>query len=132
MLSRPLSLDNTWDATYRVPVFSEPACGGGSRMTFDEILTQVLGLLRREGRELGLFVEGRPSGEEGLRIAEAVEHSGSLMVASWGAGVLSLRHGDLPRALLLLERAVSICQDPDLSVWFTRIAPYLGMAYALT
>jgi tetratricopeptide (TPR) repeat protein len=81
--------------------------------------------------ELGLFAEGRPSGEEGLRIAEAVEHSGSLMVASWGAGVLSLRHGDLPRALPLLERAVSICQDPDLSVWFTRIAPYLGMAYTL-
>src|SRR5215813_7982914 len=50
MLSCPLSLDNTWDATYRIPVFSEPACGGGSRMTFDEILTQVLGLLRREGR----------------------------------------------------------------------------------
>jgi tetratricopeptide (TPR) repeat protein len=81
--------------------------------------------------ELGLFVEGSPPGEEGLRIAEAVVHSGSLMVASWGAGVLSLRHGDLPRALLLLERAVSICQDPDLSVWFTRIVPALGMAYTL-
>ena len=81
--------------------------------------------------ELGLFAEGRPPGEEGLRIAEAVEHSGSLMVASWGVGVLSLRHGDLPRALPLLERAVSICQDPDLSVWFTRIAPSLGMAYTL-
>ena len=71
------------------------------------------------------------AGEEGLRISEAVEHSGSLMVASWGAGVLSLRHGDLPRALPLLERAVSICQDPDLSVWFTRIAPSLGMTYTL-
>jgi tetratricopeptide (TPR) repeat protein len=81
--------------------------------------------------ELGLFAEGRPPGEEGLRIAEAVEHSASLMVASWGAGVLSLRHGDLPKALPLLERAVSICQDPDLSVWFTRIAPYLGMTYTL-
>ena len=64
--------------------------------------------------ELGPFAEGRPPGEEGLRIAEAVEHSGSLMVASWGVGVLSLRHGDLPRALPLLERAVSICQDPDI------------------
>src|SRR5262245_1761633 len=45
-----LCLDNSGDSTYRVPVFSEATCGGGSRMTFDEILTQVLELLRREGR----------------------------------------------------------------------------------
>jgi len=78
--------------------------------------------------ELGLFAEGRPPGEEGLRMAEAVEHAGSLMVASWGAGGLSLRHGDLPRALPLLERAVGICQDPDLSVWLTVIAAAVGTA----
>jgi len=81
--------------------------------------------------ELGLFAEGRPFGEEGLQIAEAMDHSASLMVASWGAGALSLRHGDLSRALPLLERAVGISQDPDLSVWFPRIAPALGTAYTL-
>ena len=49
--------------------------------------------------ELGTFAEGRALGEEGLRIAEAVDHPGSLMMASWGIGLLALRQGDLPRAL---------------------------------
>ena len=78
-----------------------------------------------------MFAKGRTLGEEGLRIAEAVDHPGTLMVASWGAGLLSLRQGDLPRALPLLERAVGISQDPNLSVWFTRITPALGAAYTL-
>jgi tetratricopeptide (TPR) repeat protein len=43
--------------------------------------------------ELGTFAEGRAFGEEGLRIAEAVAHLGSLMLASWGIGLLSLRQG---------------------------------------
>ena len=68
--------------------------------------------------ELGMFAEGRAFGEEGLRIAEAVAHPGSLMHASWGIGWLSLRQGDLPRALPRLERAVSICQDADLPLFF--------------
>jgi tetratricopeptide (TPR) repeat protein len=34
--------------------------------------------------ELGLFAEGMALGDEGLRIAEAVAHPGSLMLASWG------------------------------------------------
>ena len=81
--------------------------------------------------ELGTFAEGRALGEEGLRIAEAVAHPGSLMFASWGIGLLSLRQGDLPRALPLLERAVGICQEADLPVFFPRMAPALGAAYTL-
>ena len=49
--------------------------------------------------ELGTFAEGRALGEEGLRIAETVAHPGSLMQASWGVGLLSLRQGDLRGAL---------------------------------
>ena len=48
--------------------------------------------------ELGTFGEGSAFGDEGLRIAEAVAHPGSLMVASWGIGLLALRQGDLRRA----------------------------------
>jgi tetratricopeptide (TPR) repeat protein len=81
--------------------------------------------------QLGLFAEGRALGEEGLRIAEAVDHPSSLMVASWGIGVLALRQGDLHRALPRLERAMSICQDADLLAWFPRVAAALGAAYAL-
>jgi tetratricopeptide (TPR) repeat protein len=82
--------------------------------------------------ELGTFAEGRALGEEGLRIAEAVAHPGSLMMAFWGLGLLSLRQGDLPRALPLLERAVGICQDVDLLHYFPRMATALGTTYTLS
>ena len=82
--------------------------------------------------ELGAFAEGRVLGDEGCRIAEAVDHPPSLMMASWGIGLLALRQGDLPRALPLLERAVGICQDADLSFYFPWMAPALGAAYNLS
>jgi class 3 adenylate cyclase/tetratricopeptide (TPR) repeat protein len=82
--------------------------------------------------ELGTFAEGMAIGEEGLRIAEAVAQPGNLMHASHGTGMLSLRKGDLPRALPLLERAVGICQDEDLLFWFPWVAAALGAAYILS
>jgi tetratricopeptide (TPR) repeat protein len=81
--------------------------------------------------ELGTFAEGRALGEEGLRIAEEVAHPGSLMYASWGIGLLSIRQGDLLRALPLLERAVGICHEADLPALFPRMAAALGAAYTL-
>ena len=81
--------------------------------------------------QLGMFAEGRALGDEGLRIAEAVAHPGSLMYAAWGIGLLALRQGDLPRALPLLERAVGICQDADLLFWFPWMAAALGAVYTL-
>jgi tetratricopeptide (TPR) repeat protein len=81
--------------------------------------------------ELGTFAEGRAIGDEGLRIAEAVDQPGSLMFASWGVGLLSLRQGDLRGALPLLERAMGICRDADLPGYVPRIALALGAAYTL-
>ena len=81
--------------------------------------------------ELGTFAEGRAFGDEGLRLAEAVAYPGSLMTAYWGIGLLALRQGDLPRALPLLERAVSICQEAELPAFFPRVAAALGAAYTL-
>jgi tetratricopeptide (TPR) repeat protein len=80
---------------------------------------------------LGTFAEGRACGEEAFRIAEAVDHPGSLMFASRGLGLLFLRQGKLARALPLLERAVSICQDMDLSLYFPWAAAVLGAANTL-
>jgi class 3 adenylate cyclase/tetratricopeptide (TPR) repeat protein len=80
---------------------------------------------------LGTFVEGRALGEEGLRIAEAVAHPGSLVWAYYGIGLLALCQGDLPRALPLLERAVGICQEIDLPFFLPRMAAALGAAYTL-
>ena len=53
------------------------------------------------------------------------------MFASWGVGLLALHQGDLPRALPLLERAMGLCQDADLPLYFHRIATALGAAYTL-
>jgi tetratricopeptide (TPR) repeat protein len=82
--------------------------------------------------ELGMFAEGRAVGEEGLRIAEAVAHPGSLMRAYHGLGLLALRQGDLPSALPWLERALGIFQDADLPVWIHLMAATLGAAYTLS
>jgi class 3 adenylate cyclase/tetratricopeptide (TPR) repeat protein len=81
--------------------------------------------------ELGTFAEGMALGEEGLRIAQAVDHPVSLMWADHGIGLLALRQGDLPRALPRLERAMGICQDVDFPVWFPPLADALGAAYTL-
>jgi tetratricopeptide (TPR) repeat protein len=82
--------------------------------------------------ELGMFPEGSAFGDEGLRIAEAVNHPASLLVALLGSGLLALRHGNLPRAISLLERAVRLCQDADHRSYFPRMAAPLGVAYTLS
>jgi class 3 adenylate cyclase/tetratricopeptide (TPR) repeat protein len=81
--------------------------------------------------ELGTFAEGRAIGEEGLRIAKAVAHPGSLMTAYQNLGQLALCQGDLPRALPLLERAVGLCQDAHFSAMFPGVAVVLSAAYTL-
>jgi class 3 adenylate cyclase/tetratricopeptide (TPR) repeat protein len=81
--------------------------------------------------ELGTFAEGRALGDEGLRIAEAMAHPSSLMMASWGIGLLCLRQGDLPRALPRLEGAVSIYQNANLPRYFPLMTTALGTAYTL-
>jgi tetratricopeptide (TPR) repeat protein len=81
--------------------------------------------------ELGTFAEGRALGEGGLRIAEAVDHPTSLMLAYYSIGLLSLRQGDLHRAFPRLERAMGICQEADLPVYFPWMAAALGAAYIL-
>jgi len=81
--------------------------------------------------ELGQFAEGNVLGEEGLQIAETVAHPSSLMWAYYGVGLLSFYQGDLRRALTRLERAMDICQEANLPIFFPRMAAALGAAYTL-
>jgi tetratricopeptide (TPR) repeat protein len=53
------------------------------------------------------------------------------MRAYHGLGLLALRQGDLPRALPRLERALGICQNADLPVYFPLMAAALGAAYTM-
>ena len=78
--------------------------------------------------KLGIFAEGRVLGEEGLQLAEAVNHPASLIWGYHGVGLVSLRQGDLRRALPLLERAVGLCREADQPGFFPRMAPALGEA----
>ena len=70
--------------------------------------------------ELGTFPEGTALGEEGLRVAEAVGHSSSLLAAYLGLGGLALRQGDLPRTLPLLERVIDLYEQADFLGYFPR------------
>jgi len=81
--------------------------------------------------ELGLFAEGRALCENGLQIAGAVAHAASIMLASWGFGVLCLRQGAVSEALPQLERAMGICHEADLPAFFPRLASALSVAYIL-
>jgi class 3 adenylate cyclase/tetratricopeptide (TPR) repeat protein len=81
--------------------------------------------------ELGTFAEGHTLGTEGLRIAEVGAQSVNLMVALWGLGLLALCQGDLGKALMLLERTMSLCRNADLPLYFPRYAAALGAAYTL-
>ena len=81
--------------------------------------------------ELGAFAEGVAIGEEGLWIVGEVAHPRSFMYASAAVGLVSLRQGNLSKALPLLEQAVSLCQEADLPVFFPGVAAVLGAAYIL-
>ena len=78
-----------------------------------------------------MFAEGRPSGKKGSGLPKRSITPRASWLPHWGIGLLSLRQGDLPRALPLLERAMGICQDADLPALFPRMAAALGAAYIL-
>jgi tetratricopeptide (TPR) repeat protein len=108
--------------------------GGRSRERFGRVfLPAVLSRawLAACHAELGMFVEGKALGDEGLQIAEAVAHPPSLIPAHWGVGLVALRRGDLSQALPQLERAVSICWEADLFIYLPWVAAALGAAYSL-
>jgi class 3 adenylate cyclase/tetratricopeptide (TPR) repeat protein len=81
--------------------------------------------------ELGAFPEGRALAAEGLRLAEAVEHPFSLIVADLGVSALALRQGEAHTAIPVLERALSRCQTWQVPLFLPLAASLLGVAYAL-
>ena len=82
--------------------------------------------------ELGELTEGIARGEEGVRIAEAVDQPFGVILAYFGVGLLYLRKGDLHKAVPLLERGLGLCRVYNLRIWFPFIASALGYAYALS
>jgi tetratricopeptide (TPR) repeat protein len=81
--------------------------------------------------ECGAFAEGRAPAAEGVQMAEASTHPYSRVMAWWGVGLLTLGQGDLPQALVVLERARALVQAADLRLLVPMVAAPLGAAYAL-
>jgi len=88
-------------------------------------------ILARCLAELGAFTEGLAHGEESLRIAEAVNHTPSLINACYGIGYVCLRKGELHRALPWLERGLEVCRVWDVPLLFYLVSSVLGYAYIL-
>ena len=81
--------------------------------------------------ECGAFAEGRVPAEAGVQMAKAAKHPYSQVMAWWAVGFLTLRQGDLPQAILVLERALALVQRTDLRLLVPMVAAPLGAAYAL-
>jgi tetratricopeptide (TPR) repeat protein len=81
--------------------------------------------------ELGGFPEGADSGEEGVRLAEAVAQPHSLLMGLNCVGLCYRRQGVLQKAIPVLERGLGLSQSADIPLLFPLTASFLSAAYAL-
>jgi tetratricopeptide (TPR) repeat protein len=82
--------------------------------------------------EVGAFREAMAHGEDGLRLAEAVDQPFSLVNAYSGIGWVYLRQGALSQAIPPLARGLAHCQTWHIQSWLHTVAGNLGHAYALS
>jgi tetratricopeptide (TPR) repeat protein len=86
--------------------------------------------LARALAEQGMFDEGDAHGHEAIRIAEVLDHPYSLMFACLGLAYLNSVRGELSQAAHLLERAVALCRDWNITLFAPIAAASLGHVYA--
>jgi tetratricopeptide (TPR) repeat protein len=78
----------------------------------------------------GEFAEGIARGNEGLRIAEAVDRPFGLIHICQSVGILYRWKGDLHQAIPLLERSFELCKVAHVPVLWPESTSNLGYAYA--
>ncbi len=66
--------------------------------------------------EQGEFNEAIAHGQEALRLAEAVDHPYSLIIACRGLAYVRARKGEPREAVPLLERSLALCRDWNLTL----------------
>src|SRR5262249_36761074 len=81
--------------------------------------------------ECGAFAKSQGPAEEGVRLAEAVDHPYSRVMAYWAMGLRALRQGDLAQARSVFERALDLVQEVHLQLLVPMVAAPLGAVYAL-
>lgn len=80
----------------------------------------------------GEFEEGVVHAQEGIRIAEALDHAFSLILACWGLAYLHYERGDLGRAVPLYERAFGLSRERNVPFLAAFTAWRLGHTYAVS
>jgi class 3 adenylate cyclase/tetratricopeptide (TPR) repeat protein len=80
----------------------------------------------------GKFEEGIAHAQEGIRVAEALDHPYSLTFACWVLAYLHITRGDLSHAVGLLERGVAVSREWNLTSFSVNETGMLGYAYALS
>jgi len=80
----------------------------------------------------GKFEEGIVHGQEGIHLAEALDHPYSLAAACWILAHLQITRGEVSRAVRLLERGLPLAREWNLTFFSASSAASLGYAYALS
>jgi class 3 adenylate cyclase/tetratricopeptide (TPR) repeat protein len=95
---------------------------------FPAVLSRAL--LARALAERGMFDEGDAHGHEAIRMAEMLDHPYSIIWACLGLAYLTNLKGDLSQAAHLLERAVTLCREWNITIWIPVATASLGHVYA--
>lgn len=91
----------------------------------------VRAFLARIYAEQGRFEQGVVHGEEGVRIAHAVDDPYSLTIAYWCLADLHVIRGEFAGAITKLERALALAREFDLPFMSAGSSGTLGYAYAM-
>ncbi len=79
--------------------------------------------------ETGQFTEALDAGEKGLRVAKAVGHAYTEVVAETHLGYVYLLQGDFGAATRVLERGFALCRATGIPFLLPRVEVFLGSAY---
>jgi class 3 adenylate cyclase/tetratricopeptide (TPR) repeat protein len=86
--------------------------------------------LARALAERGEFDDGHAYGHAAIRMAEAVDHPFSLILTCLHLAYLNSLKGDLSQAARLLERAVALGSEWNITIWMPLATASLGHVYA--
>ena len=82
--------------------------------------------------ECGRFDEGIALGQEGLRLAEILDHPFSLNWTFWGLANLHILRGEFEDAARLINRGLMVAREWQLTIWFPYLHWSLGRTYTLS
>jgi len=82
--------------------------------------------------ERGRFEEGIVHAQDGIRLAEALDHPYSLAFCCWALAYVHIARGELSHAVGLLERGLALSRERNLTYFSVAASGSLGYAYALS